>query len=318
MRDRFLITGGCGFVGANLIRVLQPEAAHIRVLDDLSLGRREDLAGADVDLVQADIRDRDAVRRALRGIDRVVHLAAHTRVVESLEAPARNFEVNVAGTFALLEEVRRSEVTTFIFASTGGAIMGEQAPPVHEGMVPRPLAPYGASKLCGEAYCSAFAGSFGLRTVSLRFSNIYGPLSWHKGSVIARFFRQILAEQPLVIYGDGNQTRDFLYVEDLCQGIRLAGEYEGPGGEVFHVASGRECSLNELLAAMAATVAPHRLDVRHAPARAGEVSRNFASIAKATTVLGFAPKVELAEGLARTWRWFQNVWRSGHRPTPEE
>jgi len=171
----YLVTGGCGFIGVNLIPRLTKQAARVRLLDNLSLGKREDVDPLGVELQVGDIRDWSAVAKACEGVEVVVHLAAHTRVVESLADPRENFEVNVIGTFNVLEACRKAGVRKFIFASTGGAILGEQEPPVHEGMLPRPISPYGASKLAGEAYCSAYAGAYGLKTVALRFSNVYGP-----------------------------------------------------------------------------------------------------------------------------------------------
>src|SRR5262249_41838975 len=148
-----------------------------------------------VDLIVGDIRDRNLVARAIEGQQGVIHLAAHTRVMESIDNPPLNFDINATGTLNLLVESRIAGVKKFIFASTGGAILGEQTPPVHENMVARPIAPYGASKLTGEAYCSAFWGAYGVNTVALRFSNVYGPFSYHKASVVAQFFKNILQQE---------------------------------------------------------------------------------------------------------------------------
>ena len=232
-----------------------------------------------------------------------MHLAAHTRVVESLADPRENFEVNAIGTFNVLEACRKAGVGKFIFASTGGAILGEQEPPVHEGMVPRPISPYGASKLAGEAYCSANAGAYGLKTAALRFSNVYGPFSYHKGSVVAQFFRNLQQDEPIVIYGDGQQTRDFLYVTDLVDAILLA-DKSNLAGEVFQIASGRETSIRDLVAAMQAMLPDRKFDVRWEPARAGEIIRNYASIEKARRLLGYDPRTQLDDGLKKTWQWF--------------
>ena len=299
----FLVTGGCGFIGANLISRLIELGAHVRVLDNLSLGKREDLPYAGVELQVGDIRDREAVAKACEGIDVAVHLAAHTRVVESVSDPELNFEVNAIGTMNVLSACRNASVKKVIFASTGGAILGEQVPPVHEGMVPRPVSPYGASKLAGEAYCSAFFGAYGLNTVALRFSNVYGPFSYRKGSVVAQFFRDLLQKQPIVIYGDGEQTRDFLYVSDLVDAILLADKSDTPG-EVFQIASGRETSLRSLINTMKEVLPERAFDVRHEPRRAGEILRNYASIDKARRMLGYDPQTRLDEGLRNTWRWF--------------
>jgi UDP-glucose 4-epimerase len=299
----YLVTGGCGFIGVNLVSRLAERGARVRILDNLSLGRREDVAALGIDMRVGDIRDMAALKDACQEMDVVVHLAAHTRVIESISHPELNFEINAVGTMNVLRACREAGVKKVIFASTGGAILGEQVPPVHEGMVPRPVSPYGASKLVGEAYCSAFCGSFGLNTVALRFSNVYGPFSYHKGSVVAQFFRNLIQEEPLVIYGDGQQTRDFLYVDDLVDAVLLADESETPG-EVFQIASGRETSLKDLLAAMKRVLPGVKFDVRYEPARAGEILRNYASIEKARRLLGYNPSKGLDEGLRDTWRWF--------------
>lgn len=301
-----LITGGAGFIGVNLVRALTAKGERIRVLDDLSAGRAQDLEGLPVELIVGDIRDSKTVRAAMAEVKVVVHLAAQTGVVDSVAHPEENLMVNVLGTLNLLQAAVEAGVDRFIFASTGGAIMGEVELPVHEEMVPRPLSPYGASKLAGEGYCSAFWGSYGLETISLRFSNGYGSYSYHKGSVIAKFFRQIQAGDELTIYGDGEQTRDFVYVGDLCQGIIAAMESELPYGGAIQLGSASETSINELVKLMRQVVGDERFPpVRYAPPRAGEVRRNFVSIARATRLLNFSPKTDLLSGLRQTWEWFQ-------------
>jgi UDP-glucose 4-epimerase len=172
-------------------------------------------------------------------------------------------------------------------------------------MVPRPVSPYGASKLVGEGYCSAFFGSYGLNTVALRFSNVYGPYSHNKGSVVAQFFRNLMRKEPLVVYGDGEQTRDFLYVTDLVEAIVLADKSETPG-EVFQIASGRETSIRTVLDTMKKVLPELSFDIRYEPSRAGEISRNYASIEKARRMLGYDPKTKLDDGLKNTWQWFQS------------
>ena len=213
MPDNILVTGGCGFIGANLIRIVVERSLvqSIRVVDDESCGCRDAIAHYDVEFVKGDIRDRRLMRRVLRNVDAVVHLAADTNVIDSIADPEKNFDINVAGTFRLLMLMREMGVPRLVNASTGGAILGEARPPVHEEMVPRPTSPYGAAKASVETWCSAFAASYGLDSVSLRFSNVYGPLSFHKGSVIAAFMRRILGGDPLVVYGDGSQTRDYIF-----------------------------------------------------------------------------------------------------------
>ncbi|MFZ2446376.1 MAG: SDR family NAD(P)-dependent oxidoreductase [Syntrophobacteraceae bacterium] len=303
-----LITGGAGFIGANLIRALANGPYRIRVLDNLSAGRREDLAGLDVEFIQGDIQDTGAVERAVSGAGKVIHLAANTNVVESMKNPKLNLEVNVLGTFNILQASVKYGVERFLFASTGGAIVGDVTPPVHEDMPSRPISPYGAGKLAGEGYCSAFHGSYGLPTISLRFSNIYGPFSYHKGSVVAKFFRQIQMGKPLTIYGDGGQTRDFLFVGDLCRGIARALEAPLPFGQPIQLGSGKERSVNELVTIMRRVVGEKDFPpVEFAPSRAGEVLRNFVSTARAEKYLDFSPATELQTGLEATWAWFKGL-----------
>jgi UDP-glucose 4-epimerase len=299
----YLVTGGCGFLGVNLVKRLRDRGNAVCVFDNLSTGRQEDIASLGAQVIVGDVRDARALFDVAKGADVVVHLAAHTRVIESIADPDLNFDVNVVGTKNVLQACRDAGVQKLVFASTGGAILGDQKPPVHEEMVPRPLSPYGAGKLAGEAYCSAFAGSFGLNTVALRFSNVYGPFSYHKGSVIAQFFRDLLQGKRLIVYGDGSQTRDFVFVEDLVEAVLLAEQVDTPG-DVFQIASGRETSLNELIAMICKLVPDRDLNISYEPARRGEVSRNYAKIEKARETLGYEPRVSLEEGLRRTWQWF--------------
>lgn len=303
-----LVTGGCGFVGVNLISYLEEMTSHkIVVLDNLVSGKKEYIADFDVEFVEGDVRDMDVVEKLVKEADAVVHLAADTRVIESIENPLYNFDVNVRGTYNLLSAARDADVEHFVLASTGGAIMGDVEPPVHEDMVPKPISPYGASKLCCEAYCSAFAGSYGMKTVSLRFSNVYGPHSYHKGSVVAEFFRRILKKEPLVIYGDGKQTRDFVFSSDLCAAILRALEVE-KGGEVYQLGAGVQTSIENLIFHMRQTVGGDFVfDVIYKDVRKGEIKFNYTRIEKARCFLNYMPKVTLKEGLARTWNWFQNA-----------
>jgi len=307
LAGKCLVTGGAGFIGANLIRCLLPSCGLVRVLDNLSSGRREDLDGLDVEFIQGDIRDVDIVDRAVTGMEKVVHLAADTEVIQSVEDPKRNLDVNVIGTFNLLRSSLKHGVERFVFASTGGAIVGDVVPPVTEEMVPHPISPYGASKLAGEGYCSAFWGAYGLKTISLRFSNVYGPFSYHKGSVIAKFFRQMRSGSPLTIYGNGEQTRDFVFAEDLSKAITGALEAPLPFGGSIQLGTGSEISINHLVGKLRSLVGSGKFPpVQFAPPRPGEVSRNFVSIARAKDCLGFSPVVDLETGLQRTWDWFSH------------
>jgi UDP-glucose 4-epimerase len=305
-----LVTGGAGFVGATLVRRLVASGYRVRVLDNLTTGDAAHLAGVDAELVTGDIRDRDALDRSLRGMDAIIHLAAAGSVIGSVQDPAANFDVNVNGTFQVLDAARRNGIGTTVQASTGGALIGDATPPVNEQSLPRPLSPYGASKLAGEGYAHAFARAYGLRTAAIRFGNVYGPWCARKRGVLNMFFESIHEGRPLVIYGDGTASRDYVHVDDIARALQLALEKDGlPGGTVLHAASGVETSVAELadLCRDAAGVPDHPVEYR--PARAGEVGRNFASYDLAAELLGYAPTVKREEGIPRLWRWFtENVF----------
>ncbi len=306
MTTRILVTGGCGFIGANLVPRLVADGHCVRVLDNLRTGRAEYLDGLDAELVRGDVCDASVLASVLRDVDAVVHLAAAGSVVDSVVDPAANFRANAVGTFTVLDEVRRAGVERLLFSSTGGALIGNATPPVNEHSLPKPISPYGAGKLAAEAYCHAFAMSYGIRTVAARFANVYGPYSGHKKGAVTVFFRALQAGDPIVIYGDGNASRDFLYVDDICAGLQLGLTANIPGGTVVHLASGVETSI-ALLADACRRVAgkpDHPIEFR--PARAGEVGRNFASFGRARELFGFQPSVYLADGLARTWTWYQD------------
>jgi len=304
---RVLVTGGCGFIGVNLARALDGRGWELVAFDDLSTGSRRDGEAAGYRVIEGDVRDLAALRAACAGAEYVVHLAAHTDVVASVEDPAVDVDVNVRGTLHALLAARDAGVRGFVFASSN-APLGEVEPPTREDKVPRPLSPYGASKLAGEGLCSAFAGSYGLATTVLRFSNVYGPFSYHKGSVVAAFMKRIMEGEPLVVYGDGEQTRDFVYVGDLADGIVRA-LAAGSAGEVFHLGSGTETSINELARRIVALFPDRRIDLEYRPERPGEIRRNFSDVSKARRVLGFAPRVGLDAGLAATRDWFLEAYR---------
>jgi UDP-glucose 4-epimerase len=328
MVTNWLITGGCGFIGCNLVGELVRVGEHrIRVLDNLSVGRDADLKAVcdldvkheeevaaspfdwhdGVELITGDILDPDLTMRATKGADVVVHLAANTGVPLSMTAPLMDCRCNVMGTLNCLEAARANDVRRFVFASSG-APLGECETPIHEKVLPRPVSPYGASKLAGETYSSVYFHAFGLETITLRFSNVYGPLSRHKSSVVAEFIRKAVSGEDLEIFGDGGQTRDFIYVADLIGAIRRAAETDSISGELFQVATARETSIKQLTHKLieAARKAGFNKDIRvknKAP-RAGDVRHNVADIGKAKQMLGWQPVVPLEEGLQKTVGWF--------------
>lgn len=297
-----LVTGGCGFIGSNLVPALTRAGFQVRVLDNFDTGSRENLDGYPVDLIDGDIRDTTVVQRALDGCDSVVHLAAEASVLESMTDPRPSFDVNAGGTLTLLQAAVRAGSRRFVFASSNAAI-GDQDPPLDESKVPQPISPYGASKLAAEAYCMAHHGAYGLETVVLRFSNVYGPWSQHKTSVVAKFIRRILHGEPITIYGDGNQTRDFIYVADVVQAITAALASNVPG-TIFQIGTGKETSVCELVKLIAG-IAHRQPKLEWVEQPAGEIRRNYVSIERARSLLRFDPTIDLQRGLQETYDWLR-------------
>lgn len=303
MTDKILVTGGCGFVGANLVRKLLQSGLDVKVLDNLEKGNRAYLEGLDVEIVEQDIRNAEGLDAAFAGADKIVHLAAFGSVVDSLADPRTNFDINVRGTFNVLSSAIANDIGKLVFSSTGGALIGDATPPVNEKSLPKPISPYGAGKLCCEAYCHAFSQSYGINTVCTRFANVYGPYSDHKGGVVNQFFKRLNADEPLVIYGDGSSTRDYIHVSDLCDGISRALLTDELVNDVVHLASGRETSLKELAEIMVAIAGKPDHPIVYENKRIGEVDRNFARFDYARETLGFEPSYDLRQGLAETWEW---------------
>lgn len=321
----WLITGGCGFLGRNLIKELlkKEESISIRILDNLSVGNKEDLKYATdltervdadkaewtpdgIQLIVGDIMDADLALRVTRGADVVVHFAANTGVGPSVENPRMDCMTNVVGTFNYLEGCRQNNVGRFVFASSGAPI-GECNPPIHEELACHPVSPYGASKLAGEGYCSAFHNSYGVDTVALRFGNVYGPGSTHKSSVVAKFIRQALNGETLEIYGDGSQTRDFIFTEDLVDAVWKAANKPGVGGEVFQIATNKETTVIEATHQLVGALKKHgveNVNLIHGEKRVGDVMRNFSDTTKAKNVLGWTCQNDLEKGLDATVSWF--------------
>jgi UDP-glucose 4-epimerase len=319
---RWLITGGCGFIGRNLIRrlVTLPNTL-IRVIDDLSVGTREDLAAIcpliDADpgsrewqsacaLVVGNIRDAALASSVVAGADIVVHLAANTGVGPSVADPRADCITNVVGTLNYLEACRENGVSRFVFASSGAPV-GDCEPPIHENLPARPVSPYGASKLAGEAYCSAYKRCFGIDAVALRFGNCYGPNSKHKSSIVAKFIRAAIERKTWYIHGDGGQTRDFIYVDDVTDAICRAATTAEVGGEVFQIATNRETTVTELAVLLSKILKENHVEpvrIRHDDPQIGDVKRNYSDTSKAFARLGWRSQVPLDDGLARTVHWF--------------
>lgn len=299
---KILVTGGAGFIGANLVRQLLAAGYAVRVLDSFVTGQRSYLAGLPIELVEGDILERAVVETAVRHVSGVIHLAAQTSVPDSVANPLYDCQQNVLGTLQLLEACRKEGVNRFVFASSN-APLGRQRPPAHEEQAPLPISPYGASKLAGEGYCLAYHGSWGLGTIVLRFANLYGPFSGHTKGVVSLFYRAIMEKRPLTIYGNGLQTRDFIYVGDLCRAIQLALESD-IRGELFQIATGTETTILALTEQISA-VAGQAVHITHSKERIGDIVKNYSAVSKASQQLGWQPTTSLKDGLAKTWEWFQ-------------
>ena len=303
---RIFITGGCGFIGVNLVKyLLDRDGYDITVYDNLCVGRKENLDCAIRDsrqkgravFIKGDILNQEQLYRHSEGHNAIIHLAAHTRVVESLKDPKENFNENSIGTFNCLEAARKNRIKKFIFASSNAAV-GEQIPPINEKMIPRPISPYGASKLHGEALCLAYFHSYGMKTIILRFANAYGPYSYHKTSVVAKFIKRLRRGQELIIYGDGNQTRDFIYADDVCQAIHLALVCH-LGGEVFQIATGIETKIKNLARLIYDYCGDDKKGIIFTSSKKGEIRKNYSDIGRAKKILDFKPSVQLEQGLKK-------------------
>jgi UDP-glucose 4-epimerase len=307
---RVLVTGGAGFIGSHVADAFLAAGDEVTVLDDLSSGARDNVP-ARARYIEGDVRS-PAARELLAtgGFAVLCHHAAQLDVRKSVADPVFDADVNLVGLINLLEGARTGGVRRVVFASSGGTVYGEQSPvPAPETAAKLPASPYGTAKLASEYYLATYAQLYGLEAVSLRYSNVYGPRQNPHGEagVVAIFGRRLLAGEPLTVYGDGEQTRDLVYVGDVAAANVLAAGRALPpladlDARAYNIGTGSETSVNRLVALMA-EAAGRRADVRHAAARAGEISRSSLVVTKAARELGWRPRVSLAEGLGTTIRW---------------
>ena len=306
-----LVTGGAGFIGSSLVRGLlaAPGADRIAVLDDLSSGKRENLTGvADrAELIEGDVRDRALLAGALTGVDTVFHLAAVASVPRTIQEPDYCHEVNLEATFRVLRAAVDAGVRRVVFAASAAAYGNAPGLPKREDMPPDPRSPYAVQKLAGEMYLRTFYDSFGLETVALRFFNVYGPRqdpSSPYSGVLSIFSDCLLARRAPTIFGTGEQSRDFIYVDDVVQALLLAAESPNAPGKVYNCGTGRRVSLREVWQTMQ-RIEGVELPAKSAPERPGDVQHSEADITRARRDLGFEPKIELEEGLRRTLAWIR-------------
>jgi len=310
-----LVTGGAGFIGSHVVDRLVREGHRVRVLDNLSEGRRENLAevmGA-IEFIPGDLRDRAVVRRAVTGADYVVHQAALRSVPRSVADPFSTHDVNVTGTLILLLAARDAGVRRVVFASSSSVYGSVGDLPFRESQLPRPLSPYAVSKLAGEYYCAVFTRLYQVETVSLRYFNVFGPRqdpTSEYAAVIPRFIQAALTDAPLEIHGDGLQSRDFTYVDDVVEATLRAMTTPGIAGDVFNVGGGQRSSLLEIKAHLE-EILGKPLAAYHTPARAGDVRHTQADLTRAAERLGYRPLVSFREGLEKTVEYFRAAL--GHR-----
>jgi nucleoside-diphosphate-sugar epimerase len=299
----FLVTGGAGFIGSHLVRFLLTRG-QVRVLDDFSSGTLDNLTEVlpHIELLRGSATDAALVQKAVEGCEVVFHLAAQVSVPLSLEQPVETFEVNLYGTQLLLEAARQAGVRRFVFASSAAVYGDAPRLPKRETMLPRPISPYAWSKWYGELLCRDYWRVYGVPTVSLRFFNVYGPRQnpcSQYAAVIPRWITAALTDRKPIVYGDGKQTRDFVYIDDLLQGLWLAAEHPEAVGRVFNLASGRAYSLLELLQAIEEAVGSP-LEPQFTSPRPGDIRHSFADIRAARGILGYEPRISLQEGIRRT------------------
>jgi len=313
-----MVTGGAGFIGSELVHQLAEDASQILVVDNLTNGKRDNLEGVlgeCVELYVEDIRNVARMDTLMRGVEVVYHLAC-LGVRHSIHSPRENHDVNATATLGLLELARKNGVERFVYVSSSEVYGTALWTPMTEEHPTFPMTVYGAGKLAGECYARAYHHTYDYPTVVVRPFNSFGPRCHHEGDsgeVIPKFMLRCLTGEPMMIFGDGFQTRDFTFVEDTARGILLAGFSEDAVGRTFNLGQGREISITDLAQEVSTVVGRGKADVVHMDSRPGDVMRLYADSTRADSLLGFSPKVSLGEGLERLMKWYGDSGRS-----PEE
>ena len=306
-----LVTGGAGFIGSHIAAALMAGGARVRVLDDLSTGHRENIEeiGGDLDFIEGSVANEALLKKALDGVEVVFHEAAIPSVPRSVEEPRQTHIASVDGTFSLLLAARDNRVRRVVYAASSSAYGDQPTLPKAEQMLPDPLSPYAVAKLVGEYYCQVFTRVYGLETVSLRYFNVFGPRqdpgSQYSG-VVSRFISTLLSGEQPVIYGDGEQSRDFTYIDNVVAANLSAAASKEASGRVINVANGERITLNELLSELKELTGKQDVSAEYREARVGDVRHSLADITLAQKFLGYESKVGLREGLQRTIDWWKN------------
>lgn len=313
---RVLVTGGAGFIGSHLAQELCRHGETVRVLDNLSTGRQQNLARAPVEFVKGDVTDIAAVRAAVTGCEVVYHQAALVSAPRSLTEPVENHQVNVTGFFNVLEAARQAGVRRVVYASSAAVYGNLPALPKEEASPLQLLTPYAAAKRMNELYAGTFTAAYGLETIGLRYMNVFGPrqhpTSPYSG-VLSLFCRAALSGQPCAIHGDGEQTRDFIFIADVVQALRRAAMVDGAvcaAHPILNVGCGQQTSLNQIVTLLSDLLG-RPIPVRYGPPRPGDIRHSLADIRCARVVLGFEPQVTIRDGLARTLAWFEQQVEQG-------
>ncbi len=295
----YLITGGAGFIGSHITRALMEQGAKVRILDNFSSGKRDNLQGLDVEIIEGDLRDASRVTEAVRGVNIIFHEAAFVSVPESMEKPQECFDVNVSGTSILFEAARKAGVQRAVIASSAAVYGDSTAMPLVEDTPLKQLSPYASSKRIDEKYAELYTNYFGFEVTALRYFNVYGPRQRPDSMYAAAvpiFIRRMLDNKPITIYGDGGQSRDLINVKDVVQANLLASEHPKAPGQIFNVCTGVETRLLDLLDILY-EIFPNAPKHVHGEPRAGDIYRSIGTPQKAMDVLGFKPSVSLADGV---------------------
>lgn len=316
--SKILVTGGAGFIGSHIVDSLLKEGTEVTVIDNLSTGRRENIAlhqnRKDFHFVRGDIQNAELVKKVIKDVDAVFHEAAMVNVPRSVENPLLTNKVNVLGTLNLLEACRDSDVKRFIHASSC-AVYGEtETLPQHEKMMPRPISPYAVSKLAAENYVKVYYEVYGLNTVCLRYFNVYGPRQTYGpySGVITIFINRLLKNEHPIIYGDGKQTRDFIYIQDIVEANMLVLTKKKAVGEVFNIATGTQTTITQLAAMLQRIMNKPDLKPIYTESRPGDIKHSYADITKAKKLLQYSPKVSLKNGLTKLVKWYTDSSQTNH------
>src|SRR3989338_764255 len=306
---RCLVTGGAGFIGSHIVDALVAQGDEVRVFDNLSTGKKENLSQLEskVELVVGDLRDKTALEQALNGIDYVFHVAALRAVLRSVDDPQETNDVNVTGTLNLLLAARDARVKRVVFSSSSSVYGDTEKFPCEETDKPKPESPYAASKIMGEYFCQIFTRLYGLETVSLRYFNVFGPRQNPESkysAVIPILIAALLRDQSPEIHWDGRQSRDFTYVDNVVEGNLLAMNVKAASGQVFNIACHEEYSVLDIFNQLKQILGKPKIQPKFMPKRAGDVRRTFADITEAKKILGFRPQTRFEPGLKKTVQWF--------------